>query len=455
MSTFVTLLHQELSSKVVLPPYPSPTASPVLRTVSNDALRTYFAELNPPVSLADAETCINALHHFDANGDFAGLSYGEDEALRTVILVKLLIGLYVQTLELYLDEASDVETQLEWWADIERSRLRSAYYLLQSEFSRSSHIVNIPERGTSFQALPSRVANIADTVIRTLRSQNLPLRLSSLTPGSLRQLFPSRTVLRPHTLTIALFPHLSHEPYPASLLIYSHAKPNLTFSSERVQVEPVFQWLHTICSRVSQSFYRTLTLPVELSRHECRYKRKLLEDIRDDRASVLGDLLELRDDLGKAAETAATADRIEFLQSFVDKFRLVVDRERQDVAKAEVMGPTEFSFVLTDSVLPEHISSHNQQVVKQGLRKPSRLTRYWPRLVFLPPVVLLGIRWLYNSRDSFKQTATDAADTLKAFWDDWLLGPLKEVVKTVRTGSDEGVIITKESVKSDLEVSSP
>ncbi|EKM51872.1 uncharacterized protein PHACADRAFT_177281 [Phanerochaete carnosa HHB-10118-sp] len=430
MSTFATLLYRDLSSKVFLPPQASPIASPAFANASKDALRAYFAELNPPVSLADAHACLDALRQFEASGTFTGPSYGEDEALRTAILVKLLIGLYVQTLEIYLDEASEAETQLEWWADIERSRLGSAYYLLQT--------------------LPLRMYVVVDTTIRTLRSRNLPLQLSSFSPSSLQQLFPSRSVLRPHTLTLALFPHLRHEPYPASLFTYSRAKPNVTFSSERVRIEPVFRWLHVMCSRLSQSFYKIVTLPVELSRHECRYKLKMLEDIRDDRASVLGSLLELRGDLSKVAETTTMADRTELLRSFVGTFRVAVDRGQWDVAN-EVLGPTEFSFLLADSILPQHITSHDEQVSKHGLRKPSRLTRYWPRLVFLPPLALFGIRWLYHSRDSLEQTTVYVVETLKSFWNDWLLGPLKEVVKTVRAGSDEGVIITKESVNADLE----
>ncbi|GJE91742.1 NCA2 domain-containing protein [Phanerochaete sordida] len=430
MSTFVTLLHRELSSRVLLPPPSSPAAESATASAytnaSRDALRTYLAELNPPISLPDARACLDALHRFE-QGDVRTSVDGEDEALQTAVLVKLLIGLYVQTLEVYLDEASDAETQLEWWADIERSRIRSAYYLVQT--------------------LPLRIYNVVDTVIRSLRRQNLPLQLSSFTPTALQQFFPSRSALRPHGVTLALFPHLRREPYPASLFVHTRAKPNLSFSSERAPVEPMFHWLHTVWARASRSVYTTLTLPIELSRHECRYKLKMLEEIRDDRASVLGHLLELRDDLSRAAETTDTADRVELLQSFVVKFRGILAVEGLDTAK----GLSEFATLLTNSTIPRHVSAHNNQITTHELRKPSRLTRYWPRLVFLPPVALVGVRWLYNSRESLEHTAVDAVETLKAFWDDWLLGPLKEIVKTVRTGSDEGVIVTKESVKSDLE----
>ena len=133
MSTFVTLLHSDLSSKVSLPPAPSPAGTPVTSSTVKDALRSYFLELDPPVSIPEAQRCIDELRNLQASGVFSGSVYAEDEALRTGILAKLLIGLYVQTLETFLQQASDTENDLEWWSDVERSRVSSAYYLLQSE----------------------------------------------------------------------------------------------------------------------------------------------------------------------------------------------------------------------------------------------------------------------------------------------------------------------------------
>jgi nuclear control of ATPase protein 2 len=133
MSTFVTLLHRDLSSKAALPPSPSRAGSPAPSSAAKDALRSYFLELNPPLSIPDAEGCIDMLQKLEASGAFSGPTYGEEETLRTGILSKLWIGLYVQTLETYLREASDAENELEWWSDVERSRASSAYYLLQSE----------------------------------------------------------------------------------------------------------------------------------------------------------------------------------------------------------------------------------------------------------------------------------------------------------------------------------
>lgn len=300
---------------------------------------------------------------------------------------------------------------------------------------------------SAFVALPSRIVNIVDTIVRVVRSRHIPLRLSVFTPASLRELFPSRNILRPHTLTVALFPHLHHEPYPVSLFSNSHAAGPPAFSKH----PPTSQLIRGAYSRVSQACYSTLTLPVELARHECRFKRQKLEDIRDSRAAVLGSLVHLRDNLDSVLAMKSTEERLDGIQQFVDQFQRVL-REEHEAVTSDTMGPLEFSFVLTDTVLPQHVSSHNAHIAQLGLRRPSRLTLIWPKLAFLPPLALLAARSLYNSRDSLHQMAVDAVATLKGFWEDWLLGPLKEVVKTVRAGGDEGVIITKESVKADLEV---
>ena len=49
--------------------------------------------------------------------------------------------------------------------------------------------------------------------------------------------------------------------------------------------------------------------------------------------------------------------------------------------------------------------------------------------------------------------AKEAVYTIRGFWDGWLLGPLKDIVKTVRTTDEDGVIVTKQSVQADLDVS--
>lgn len=48
------------------------------------------------------------------------------------IVTKVVIAVYADALEGLLSQASIVEAEAEWWAEIERSRSRSALFLLQS-----------------------------------------------------------------------------------------------------------------------------------------------------------------------------------------------------------------------------------------------------------------------------------------------------------------------------------
>lgn len=451
MSTFITVLYRDLSSRAPLPPSSStsPPGTPNLTTSSVDVLRDYFVRLEPPLHRQDAEDSAVELESFEQEGAFKPSANGEEEALHNAILAKVLVGLYVQTLETFLTEASDAETELEWWSDIERSQWRSAYYLLQSEFTFRTDASNAP--GTSHgisvadnaSALPSRIVNVVNAIVQTLRSRNIPLRPSVFTPTSIRQLFPSRNVFRPHILTVALFPHLHHEPYPTPILASSciSRRPN-SIHSHATQIQ-------AICTRVYNSFYTLVTLPLALARHECRFKRQKLQDIRDKRACTLGRLVQIRKDLVSALTKADVKDQTAGFQSFVNGFAAALDISSDG---EEYTSPTQFSLLLTRSHFPAHDKSHYENIVQLGLRRPSKMTLIWPKLVFVPPMILLVARSLYQSRNSLHQTAIDAVETAKGFWDDWLLGPLKDVVKTVRTGPGEGVIITKESVKADLEV---
>jgi nuclear-control-of-ATPase protein 2 len=46
--------------------------------------------------------------------------------------------------------------------------------------------------------------------------------------------------------------------------------------------------------------------------------------------------------------------------------------------------------------------------------------------------------------------ANDAVETLAGFFKDWLLEPVKEIIKTIRAGGEEGVIVTKQGVTAYL-----
>ncbi|KAL0961034.1 hypothetical protein HGRIS_006024 [Hohenbuehelia grisea] len=104
-------------------------------------------------------------------------------------------------------------------------------------------------------------------------------------------------------------------------------------------------------------------------------------------------------------------------------------------------------------LLPDHQRAHSS-LLSSYLARPGRLTRIWPKIVFLPPLVLFAVRALYNRKSSLAELHEEAKETVHGFVRGWILDPLADIVRTVRAGSDEdaaGIIIRKEGVKADLD----
>ncbi len=104
-----------------------------------------------------------------------------------------------------------------------------------------------------------RLQRALRTVIQELRIRNIPLKLSSFTPRSLRELFPPS--LHPTALSTAFFPHLKDQAH-------------LLFNS-----------------------------PIELARLECKQRRQKLLQLRNDRAQELGELLLLKREIEEAVKS--------------------------------------------------------------------------------------------------------------------------------------------------------
>lgn len=107
---------------------------------------------------------------------------------------------------------------------------------------------------------------------------------------------------------------------------------------------------------------------------------------------------------------------------------------------------------LAKTILVTRKQEHASYLDERDLRRPSRLTRLWPRLLLLPPLTLYCVKTLYVSRATLKDFAVDIFKTLHNFVKDWLLEPLREVLRTIRVGGEEGVIVRRAAVSADLEV---
>ena len=308
---------------------------------------------------------------------------------------------------------------------------------------------------TIHPALPIRLTRLAKTVMHALREHRLPVRLSAFSPSSIRQLFPTTNILQPNTLTIAIFPHLRHEPYPTSLLP-TNTRLAISSSSAEQAVQSAFAALISFLSDIHRNLSSIFYLPVELTRHECRFKKEQLEKLRDERAALIGQLLDMRHSVTKVLNASTTQESISALQLLSSHLTTNLDGSSPAPQSIHTLhDAVRYLETLASEYLPAQSLAYKSSVASLRLQRPPLLTRNWPKLVFLPPLLLYGVRAAYSSRENLEQIAIDAVDTLKHFWRDWLLAPLKEVVDTVRAGNDEGVIITHESVQADLDVRMP
>ncbi|KAI0714032.1 NCA2-domain-containing protein [Cerioporus squamosus] len=436
MSTFVSHLVADLSSKAVPTSAPTPSSEGVQisSTRSKEALRGLFVKLEQSRSRETTRECIAALQELEYNQQLlpAVLADGEERALRRAILSKVALELYAQALTTFLDEASEAERELEWWSDLGRSRRQVAYYLLQT--------------------LPMRVASVSKVVLSTLRTHNIPVQLSAFKPSSLCRLFPSSSTLRPNVLTLALFPHLHEQPYSIALISPRTIQFSISSSPTQTATSAYSTFVHTL-SGVARVCSTVATLPIDLARGECKFKQKELTRIRDERAEVLGMLVDLRDKLSAALEAPDNNEALFTLAQFSHYLQAIINGEEtapfvEDVSPGRVL---ESLAVLANLTLPSHRSLHHADVKTGNLTRPSRLTLVWPQLVLLPPLALYAVRSAYASRASLEEFANDAVETAKGFWEDWVLEPLRGIVHTVRAGRDEGVIVTKESLRADLD----
>jgi len=319
-----------------------------------------------------------------------------------------------------------------------------------------------------YQALPGRLYNVAKTLASILRTElHIRQESFSLSPSAiLRLLSPSLTSpvfsLRAGVLLAAFFPFLreqnEQQTLTTAVLFGSQAPKTAVTAAELKGLRQRIAYLRELIAHVLDTAWRLTTLPLRLAQQECRYKRKVLEKIRDDRAATLGHLALIRGGLGFVSSSPHQLDidgRRKKFTSFLDTLVRVVS---PSVAKSRYEDPDPLSLLtrLSTVFLPELASSHAEEVAQ--LVRPSTLTQLWPQLIFIPPVAL----YIYTCRSDWVpkliEFASDAKETVRGFIWGWLVQPIADIIRTVRAGSGEGDIrariVSAEGVASDVEVCS-
>ncbi|KAI0276486.1 ATP synthase regulation protein NCA2-domain-containing protein [Russula aff. rugulosa BPL654] len=395
---------------------------------SKDVLRSLFLSLSPPFS---PNRTRDAIKYLQEDGQLVGeyaprIMDDEEQALKDAVLGRLVAAIYAEALDTLLAEAIDSDIEAQWWADLERSRLRVAYHLVQT--------------------LPLRISNLFENVLNVLHSNGQPISFSVFKPSSIRGLL-NRDTGRPISITAFMFPHLRTHPSVvppplAPLGEYLHSSYLLLSSTPPSNiVASACRSLWHAASLAARYILHYITLPLQLTGQEVHVKRLELERIRDERAEALGELASKHEHISRALRKDL-GERAAFLQ-VIDQ--VLVGQQRVDAANWDALVTT------SSSVLPIHRSLHKEDLRTYSLLRPSRLVRIWPRLLVLPPLSLYAIQRISASQDTLFSLANDAWETMKGFWRGWLVEPLADVAKTVRTGGEGSIIVQKGSINADLE----
>ncbi|KAG1745975.1 NCA2-domain-containing protein [Suillus paluster] len=392
-------------------------------TSDDDALKSTHAILQASPSEAMMQESINFLRTFTPREDKPGLHYdSEGLAFYNAVVRKTSFNMYALAVDLYLQESSAAQLDAEWWADIEQSSWSVALYLLQS--------------------LPSRLCR----VLQLIQTRKMSVRLSTFRPSSIARFYWDVAPLRFNAFTVALFPYLRDQ----SSALPSFAPVPAGQSTRPHSLVAVAQKIH---DGVMYSINRAITLllfPLRLAREECQLRRKELEKVRDERAEVLGKLLELRPLLASALEadynvsiTGSSIDN-QALTVFLSNFAVVTSGDASQKVALPLIEQLLGAF-------QNHRIMHNAYLEAHDLRRPSRLALLWPRLFLLPPLTLYCAKYIYASRATLADLTLDVLNTVQNFFKGWLFDPIKDVLVTIRAGGEDGVIVRREAVAADLD----
>ncbi|KAH9909077.1 ATP synthase regulation protein NCA2 [Xylariomycetidae sp. FL2044] len=241
----------------------------------------------------------------------------------------------------------------------------------------------------------------------------------------------------------------------------------------------------SIQAKTLANFQRRIMSPVAVCRAEARKKQAKLKRLREMTSSGLGVLIDEGlafggngSDDGKSdiimsnnQEWKGVVERSVALMDMVLKdvlnFRLNV-AEFEDKVFAGVEEDPELSIQvdideahrpivvarrlhsLLTTYLPEHVEEMQKVVAENG--RPSRLVRYW-----LPATALLLssttiLRIFVNRKQEILDWIRDFGITVRDFWFNWVVEPVRKVIGTIRhDANSEIAIMSRDSLKADRE----
>ncbi|KIY45660.1 NCA2-domain-containing protein [Fistulina hepatica ATCC 64428] len=372
---------------------------------------------------------LHTLRETDANYRAAGAARSldaEETALYRVVIQKAIVRVYAATLDHHLAQATQAENEAEWWTDIERSSFNVISYFIQT--------------------LPLRVARVLRALVDALRSQSLPLSFASISRAYTQRL----SAFSPTSLLVTAYPHLHEHPMQLSLTLMSSLylipqHPRDLNAAAEIPIRALSTCIDAL-STFTRVLFTLFISPVDLTRAECRFKRQKLQVLRDERATSLGRLADMRLSLDQHLHVSDNAEFARLLFSSLSG----IHRDEDAVP----LDPTMLDLANEVTEVARWVSADaHVQVSMKDLVRPGRLTRLWPRLLLGPPLFVIGARALWQERSTLYSMLLDVRETARGFLIGWVVEPIKDVLRTVRAGEDGsgGVIVRKEGVMADVE----
>lgn len=190
--------------------------------------------------------------------------------------------------------------------------------------------------------------------------------------------------------------------------------------------------------------------PLGLTRYEARHKRKELLTERDQLATRLGALAQTLSNSRKNTPQS-TEQLLQELNQRVSDMQTALDVSSSSV---DATGSIATSL---NSILSQYVEAQRGKVDEilsyspTGAGPPSTLARLWPTFVLAPLGTIIVIRVVTSSWNTIVEKAEEAKETIKGFAINWVYEPCLKLLDTIKTGDEEGVIISKESLNSDLQ----
>lgn len=439
-------------------------------------------------TLPSRKTLLNLLDKLDSLSQQPdGSSVPHFEELKVVALSRLVVATYALALDTYLQDASRLEDETWYWTDIEESTRRTLSYLLQTLpvrlYKVTKEVLELAA-GTATNTLKSTLDSAEKSHSADVSTSEKAKKLDRNTVrAALRSVLDT-----PNLVTSMLFPYTFR------------IERSITLESIRAERENQQQKVATLRTQLDanstsgdqlpttsrttkkqrakslRSAVLTLT-PTYLARHEAKCKRRGLVNERDRLAQKLGRLAlqhqvlaEQAQDLAASPSNSTSSNHV-VLSHLTAKLKVLVesfddDSEGQVDPKAD-RGTDDVKINIDAGLTTETTLSTLRLLLKEGFDKqqermqlvlspdvfgqPSGLVQRWPRLVFYPVGLLLLGRYLSNNWNGIEAKLKEAQETVRSFLISWVWEPGVELLDTIRHGNEGSVIISRDSLASDLQ----